>query len=90
MEKKQNEPDTKVEVAAEAAEALSDPEWAGFRGADRTGRQSGSVISDDWSETPEQIWKIAVGPGWSSFSIAGDLLYTQEQRNEFEFYTKNI
>ena len=73
-----------VGVTAESAAALARPEWPGFRGADRTGRQGGSVIASHWSKTPEQIWKIAVGPGWSSFAVAGDLLFTQEQRGENE------
>jgi outer membrane protein assembly factor BamB len=30
------------------------------------------------------MWRRAVGPGWSSFSVRGDLLYTQEQRGNDE------
>ncbi|NOY40242.1 MAG: PQQ-binding-like beta-propeller repeat protein [Planctomycetes bacterium] len=69
----------------EADQWLTNPEWPGFRGADRTSRQHGPLISTDWSITPpEQIWKIAVGPGWSSFAVAGNLLFTQEQRGPLE------
>jgi outer membrane protein assembly factor BamB len=42
-------------------------------------------IKTDWSQAPPiQMWRRAVGPGWSSFSVRGDLLYTQEQRGDEE------
>src|SRR6185369_13727502 len=31
-----------------------------------------------------QLWKIQVGPAWSSFAVAGNLLFTQEQRGPME------
>ena len=64
---------------------LANPEWPAFRGEDRSGRQHGPIVSSDWSATPpEQIWRIDVGPGWSSFAVAGKLLFTQEQRGPME------
>lgn len=60
--------------------ALAHPEWPGFRGADRDGRYLGPKISTNWSaQPPRQLWKIPVGPAWSSFAVAGHLLFTQEQ-----------
>jgi outer membrane protein assembly factor BamB len=65
--------------------SLTAPEWPGFRGADRASRQRGAKFATDWNTTPpRQLWKIPVGPAWSSFAVAGDLLFTQEQRGPKE------
>ena len=65
--------------------ALANPEWPGFRGADRNGRSRAPQISTNWTaHPPRQLWKIAVGPAWSSFAVAGNFLFTQEQRGPLE------
>ena len=72
-------------AAPDVEQWLANPEWPAFRGEDRSGRQHGPILSSDWSATPpEQIWKVGVGPGWSSFAAAGKLLFTQEQRGSME------
>lgn len=72
-------------AASDVEKWLANPEWPAFRGEARSGRQHGSDLSSDWSATPpEQMWKVGVGPGWSSFAVAGKLLFTQEQRGPME------
>jgi outer membrane protein assembly factor BamB len=70
------EPARATEVAAE---------WPGFRGRDRNGVIRDVRIDSDWSTSPPtELWRRAIGPGWSSFAVRGDYLYTQEQRGEDE------
>lgn len=60
-------------------------QWSDFRGPMRDGKQPGLRLQEDWAASPpKQIWKTPIGPGWSSFTVAGQRLFTQEQRGDNE------
>lgn len=65
--------------------ALDSPQ---FLGPNRDGVWAQSVASLDWKKNPpEELWRKAIGAGWSSFAVVGRRALTQEQRQDEELVT---
>lgn len=78
-------PSERVEGPAMSERGVGRVEWEGFRGPARDSIIRGVQIETDWAKSPPTaIWRRPIGPGWSSFAVAGDVLYTQEQRGDDE------
>lgn len=76
-----------VLVPASDASAI-EVRWPGFRGFERDGVVRGVQIQTNWSANPPTVlWRQSVGPGWSSFAVGGNYIYTQEQRGDDEVVT---
>ncbi len=69
-----------------AESAQEDTDWAEFRGPNRDGIvKAGPAIDTDWAaHPPKQLWKQKIGPGWGTFAVVGDRLFTQEQLGDNE------
>ncbi len=64
---------------------LQPGDWPAFRGPNRDSRLTGVQIPTDWDKNPPKLlWRHKVGPGWGSFAVIGNHVYTQEQWDQNE------
>lgn len=71
--------------AANPIDAKPNALWPGFRGPQRDSVVRGTTIATDWARSaPVELWRQPIGPGWSSFAVDGNFIYTQEQRGDDE------
>ena len=83
-----NQPVVTANQNAEAAWQVDKFEWPGFRGPESDSKVTEQLPRMDWTaDAPKELWRRAVGPGWSSLCIVSGRLFTQEQRGEQEFTT---
>lgn len=75
---------------AEATIELKTSPWdyPQFMGPRRDATLQGVDLETDWEvHPPRQLWRQPIGAGWSSFSVVGELAFTQEQRGPQELVT---
>jgi outer membrane protein assembly factor BamB len=55
--------------------------WPQFLGPQRDGISRDKGLNFDWTKTPPKVlWKVPLGPGFSSVAIVGDRIYTMCKR----------
>ncbi|QDT75149.1 PQQ-binding-like beta-propeller repeat protein [Lacipirellula limnantheis] len=74
---------------AKAAEVkplvAAENDWTDYRGPRRDAVLNGVKLDADWDRSPpKELWRHHIGPGWSSITVVGDYLFTQEQRGDME------
>lgn len=71
--------------AEEIDESAATGDYPRFRGVDGSGVVLGAHLARDWSvDPPKLLWEQKVGAGWGSLAVAGERVFTQEQRGADE------
>lgn len=85
LEKRSNQTNENELVGDDTTILRSESPWPDFRGSDRSGVVHDLTLQEDWTANqPTLVWKSRIGPGWSSFTVGKNFLFTQEQRGEEE------
>lgn len=74
-----------ADVTSSAPLEMQPGDWPGFRGPHRDSVAESVTFGTDWDTVPPKLkWRQRIGPGWSSFAVIGNRLFTQEQRGDVE------
>ena len=61
-------------------------DWHQVRGPHRDGASAETGLVRGWGEAgPREVWRVAVGPGFSSISVAGNRLYGMDSDDASEY-----
>lgn len=72
-------------ISGEGSVGTTTFDYPQFLGTNRNGTVSGVQLARDWSaQPPRLVWRRAVGKGWSSFAVVGNMAVTQEQHGDEE------
>ncbi len=72
-------------ISGEGSVGAATYDYSQFLGTNRNGTVPGVQLARDWSARPPRlVWRRAVGKGWSSFAVVGDIAVTQEQHGDEE------
>jgi outer membrane protein assembly factor BamB len=73
-------------VATTGARADAPDDWPQFLGPQRNGVSGATGLNLDWKARPPKVrWKVPLGSGYSSLSVAGDRLVTTAKRGNRDF-----
>ncbi len=73
-------------AAVDGARLAQAAEVPQFFGPGRDGVVRGARLARDWkAHPPKELWRQAIGEGWSAFAVVQGLAYTQEQRGAEEW-----
>ena len=74
-----------VPAATNSAIAALPPYWTDFRGPNRDGLYGETPILTNWPAAGlRELWRQPIGGGYASFVVAEGLVFTIEQRRDFE------
>jgi len=68
------------------AETVGEADWGQWRGPNRDGVSAETGLLQQWpQEGPNEVWRVALGEGYSGISIVGGRIYTMSSQGADEF-----